>query len=147
MTFEDEPATTFSGCLLGQPLSGTGLYRYQLRNLYNRHGLGIITSILALNIAFRAYEYKIRATQGLEIGILLSANGSKFDNQFFISAAQTHCFNGTIRRGAQFHHDNPGYFLVNHAVMNNPDFHRTFNCKVGSAMRPETRCPEYQTEV
>ena len=130
-------------CLYEQALYGHGIYDTPiysfLKNHYVRAGRDISSSIVGLKLAFKVYRQRVDETGGLQSGLLLESKGKQFDNQFFISAAQTYCMS-TYSGNSDFHTANPGYFQVNHAVMNNKYFHETFNCKDDDRMKPKKMC-------
>lgn len=112
-----------------------------LQAFYTRQGINITASILGLEIAFRAYRNHLNKTAGPPVGLASKAAGRHYDNQFFISAAQNYCFRGLAgEKGESFFDPYPSYFLVNHAVMNNRNFHKTFHCREGAPMRPAKVC-------
>lgn len=93
-----------------------------------------------VSLSFDAYHNWVKS------GASFSANGvlpEEVDKLFFVSFGQVWC--GAIRDNAQkqllqtdVHSPKP--WRVNGVAMNSAEFAKTFQCKAGSKMNPETKC-------
>lgn len=98
----------------------------------------IFVLTLAIRTSFHAYRNSINGKQA-HTGLLLEAKGNRFDNQFFISAAQNYC-NRNIYDPSLAPEPDYAEIQFNQACMNIGEFKRVFNCSRNDRMVPEKIC-------